>query len=207
MTKLNLGKLYKSYYTASHTPEMIEIERAQFLCISGQGDPSEPSYLDVLQALYSVAYTVKFMYKAIGKDFTVPKLEGIWSYDEAKYGRPSRAETSKVIPRSEWLYEMLLRMPEYVTEQDVNIAIEQVTKKKKIALAPKVAFITRTEGKVVQMLHVGPFDRESETLAMMLEYIQRHELKRNGNHHEIYLTDYRKTSPDKLRTILREPVI
>jgi hypothetical protein len=97
-------------------------------------------------------------------------------------------------------------MPDYVTKHDVKSAAETVVAKKQIQLAGDVEFYTMAEGKTVQMLHVGPFDKEPETLKEMKTCMQAHNFKKNGLHHEIYLSDFRKTAPEKLRTILREPV-
>ena len=97
-------------------------------------------------------------------------------------------------------------MPEFVTAEHLDIAVQQVLDKKQISLVKEITFFQMTEGKSVQMLHTGPFANEPETLAKMMEFIQLHQLQRNGLHHEIYLSDFRKTAPEKLRTILREPV-
>ncbi|WP_342332420.1 GyrI-like domain-containing protein [Pedobacter sp. FW305-3-2-15-E-R2A2] len=206
MEKLDLTKAYKAYYTATNQPELINIPAASFLSIEGIGDPSGQQYADKLQALYSVAYAIKFAFKALGKDFTVAKLEGLWSFDESKYPQLSMAEASVKVPRAEWRYRTMIRMPEFVTATQVDIAIRQVLDKKQISLVKEITFFQMTEGKSVQMLHTGPFANEPETLQKMMEFIQLHKLERNGLHHEIYLSDFRKTAPEKLRTILREPV-
>jgi hypothetical protein len=102
MDKLDLTKKYKSYYTAKTKPELVEIEKARFLSITGKGDPSEKAFAGKIQALYATAYTIKFMLKEKGKDFTVAKLEGLWWFDHKKYGGFSMDEAPKKIPRSEW---------------------------------------------------------------------------------------------------------
>lgn len=206
MEKLDLTKVYKAYYTASSQPELINIAAASFLSITGTGDPSGQQYAEKLQALYSVAYAIKFAYKALDKDFTVAKLEGLWSFDENKYAHLSMTEASVKVPRAEWNYRTMIRMPEFVTAEQVDIAIQQVLNKKQILLVKEITLFQMTEGKSVQMLHTGPFANEPETLQKMMEFIQLHGLEKNGLHHEIYLSDFRKTAPEKLRTILREPV-
>jgi hypothetical protein len=206
MEKLDLTKKFKKYYTAKKQPEVLEIEQAQFLSIIEKGDPSEKAYSDKLHTLYATAYAVKFMCKAIEKDFVVAKLEGLWSFDEEKFKNISMRDAPVKIPRSEWLYRMLIRMPEYVTEEQIYTAIETVVRKKQILMANEVELYTMNEGKVVQMLHVGPFSQEYETLEQMAHFIEAHTLKRNGLHHEIYLSDFRKTPSHLLKTILREPV-
>lgn len=206
MEKLDLTKQYKAYYTAANQPQLLDIPAAQFLSISGKGDPSEKPYLDHIQALYATAYTLKFMNKALGEDFVVAKLEGLWNFDEEKYPGLSMQEAPLKVPRSEWKYRMLIRMPDYVTGQQLNTAIQQIIAKKQIRLAAGVELFKMQEGKVVQMLHTGPFANEPETLQKMLDFIQANNLQKNGDHHEIYLSDFNRTPPEKLRTILREPV-
>lgn len=206
MEKLDLTKKYKSYFKAGNIPELVSIEPAQFISVTGQGDPAGEAFADRLQALYPLAYAIKFACKKAGRDFTVSKLEGLWWFDEAKYKDIPMAETPGLVPRSEWYYRLMIRMPDFVTEGDLHAAIKTVAAKKPAAAINEVTWFTMEEGMCVQMLHNGPFDREPETLALMLAFIQEKGLGRNGLHHEIYLSDFRKTSPDKYRTILREPV-
>lgn len=206
MDKLDLTKKYKRYYTAELQPEVVDIGPVGYLSITGQGDPSDPAFGDRIKALYSTAYTIKFMYKLQGNDFTVAKLEGLWWYDLKRYGGMAMNDAPTAIPRSEWEYRLLIRLPEYVLPADVKHAAAEVVSKKGIALAGSVSFHTLTEGKCVQMLHLGPFDKEPDTLAQLLSFCKEHGFRQNGLHHEIYLSDFRKTAPEKLRTILREPV-
>lgn len=206
MDKHDLTKKYKSYYTAKAKPELVEIEKAQFLSITGKGDPSGQAFAEKIQALYATAYTIKFMLKEKGKDFTVAKLEGLWWFDDQQYGGLTMSEAPKKVPRSEWQYRLLLRMPEFVTRQLADTVAKAVVEKKGITLAAEIGWYEMNEGKCVQMLHVGPFDKEPETLEKMNVFIQGGNLQKNGFHHEIYLSDFRKTPPEKLKTILREPV-
>ena len=206
MTKLDLTKEHKAYYTATSKPELLTIGKAQFLSITGKGDPSGKTYADKLQALYSVAYAVKFLYKAMDKDFVVAKLEGLWSFDEDKYAGLSADEAPLKIPRSEWNYRMLIRIPDFVTREQLERAVKTVVNQKQISLAAEIEWFEMEEGKVVQMLHKGPFSEEPETLKQIVAFCEEHRLSKNGLHHEIYLSDPRKTAPEKLKTILREPV-
>lgn len=206
MTKLDLTKEHKAYYTATSKPELLTIGKAQFLSITGKGDPSGQTYADKLQALYSVAYAVKFLYKAMDKDFVVAKLEGLWSFDEDKYAGLSADEAPLKIPRSEWNYRMLIRIPDFVTGEQLERAVKTVVNQKQISLAAEIEWFEMEEGKVVQMLHKGPFSEEPETLKQIVAFCEEHRLSKNGLHHEIYLSDPRKTAPEKLKTILREPV-
>ncbi|RPE13059.1 hypothetical protein EGT74_05860 [Chitinophaga lutea] len=206
MEKLDLAKKHKSYFTAKPKPELVEIENAQFISICGKGDPSGQQFTDNIEALYTVAYALKFIYKAKEKDFVVSKLEGLWWFDEEKFCNKTIASSSVEVPRSEWEYRLLIRLPDFVAEHDLEKAKETVLAKKKTALAGKVEYFTMSEGKSVQMLHVGPFSTEPQSLQQIGAFIETHKLSRNGLHHEIYLSDFRKTEPGKLKTILREPV-
>lgn len=206
MEKLDLTKQYKSYYTARTTPELVDIDPAYFLSLTGKGDPSGAAFADRLEALYATAYAVKFGSKLNGKDFIVPKLEALWWYDEQRFGQQAIADAPTEIPRSEWEYRLLIRMPGFVTEKDVREGIAKVRLKKKSDLAEAIEFYGLTEGKCIQILHIGPYATEPETLARIAEFSQANGLKQNGPHHEIYLSDFRKTAPEKLKTILREPV-
>lgn len=206
MEKLDLTKKYKPYFTAKEKPEFVDIEQAQFISITGKGDPSEQLFSEKIQALHSTAYALKFIHKAQGQDFTVSKLEGLWTFDEKKYGQPSITEASVKVPRSEWEYRLLIRMPDYVKKGDQEAAVATVLKKKGIELVKEIEFYTMAEGNSVQMLHVGPFSTEPKTLKIMEKFMQEHQLKKNGLHHEIYLSGFTKTEPNKLKTILREPV-
>ncbi len=113
MEKLDLTKQYKSYYSAKPIPALVDIGSARYVAIEGKGDPSGEVFAADLEALFPVAYVLKFHFKALGQDFSVPKLEGQWWFDMKKFGMPSLASAPAKVPRSEWLYRLLLRMPHY----------------------------------------------------------------------------------------------
>ena len=115
-------------------------------------------------------------------------------------------ESVQKVPRKAWEYRLLIRMPEYVTATEVEKAIQSVIVKKQVDRAQNISLHQMNEGKVVQMLHIGPFATEIETLLEMGKFMEANQMARNGLHHEIYLSDFRKTAPEKLKTILREPV-
>jgi len=207
MEKLDLSKKHKAYYTAKTNPEIVTIEKAQFLSITGKGDPEEKAFAERVEALYATAYTIKFQLKAQGQDFVVAKLEGLWWFDEQKRAGLSMVESATQVPRSEWEYRLLIRMPEFVDKKAVEESIKSVIERKGILLANELELFEMEEGKSVQMLHVGPFSEEPKTLALMLQFMEKNRLGKNGLHHEIYLSDFRKTAPAKLKTILREPVV
>jgi hypothetical protein len=206
MEKIDLTRKYKGYYTARPTPELVHIEKAHFLSVEGKGDPASAEFAELVQALYATAYAIKFNCKAQDKDFVVSKLEGLWWFDDQQYAGFTIDEAPVKIPRAAWEYRLLIRMPDFVSPAIVQTAIDEVVVKKEIPMAEKIEWFEMTEGKCVQMLHKGPFDREPETLKLMAAFIQTHQFQKNGLHHEIYLSDFRKTAPDKLKTILREPV-
>ncbi len=206
MEKLDLTKKHKTYFTADTKPEVVEVETAQYLSVSGKGDPSEKLFSENIQALYSTAYAVKFMHKRSGTDFIVSRLEGLWWFDEDKFGYPSLSEVPLRVPRAEWEYRLLIRLPDYVSNEDVQAGISTALAKKRIPNITGVGLFTMCEGTSVQMLHKGPFTAEPETLRQMNEFMKINRLTKNGPHHEIYLSDFNKTAQEKLRTILRAPV-
>lgn len=206
MGKLALTKKYKTYFNAKAKPEIVNIEKANFLSICGKGDPSGRDFAERIEALYPTAYVIKFACKANGNDFVVSKLEGLWWFDEKKYANKTITTASVEVPRSEWEYRLLIRLPDFVTKKDVDKALEKVRTEKNIPLTSQLEFFTMAEGKCVQMLHVGPYSTEPETLLKMGAFMDSGGFAKNGLHHEIYLSDFRKIAPEKLKTILREPV-
>lgn len=206
MEKLDLTKKYKSYYIAKPEPEIVNIEPAHFLSITGKGDPSERAFTNNIEALYPTVYTLKFMFKDQGKDFVAAKLEGLWWYDESKFQGKTMTSTTTEVPRSEWEYRLMIRLPEFVDEKAVLKSIQAAYAKKGNELIKQVEYFQLHEGKCIQMMHIGPFETEPVSLQKIMEYSAAHNLEKNGYHHEIYLSDFRKTAPEKLRTILREPV-
>lgn len=200
MSKLDLTKEFKSYYTAAMNPELVTIEKGLFVTITGKGDPNGEAFGEVTAALYAVAYGIKFSSKEKGRDFTVSKLEGFWWVDDPT------TDPLKVT-RDQWNYELAIRLPEAVTLSQFSEAVVAAEKKKKSAYIRQVDFKEIEEGLCVQMLHVGPFSEESVTLKKIDDFMQQHGWHMNGRHHEIYLSDYRKVAPEKLKTILRHPVI
>ncbi|MEN7550694.1 GyrI-like domain-containing protein [Rapidithrix thailandica] len=206
MEKTDLKKLFKNYYNASTQPELVSFGKAEFLSITGKGDPSSSSFKNSIQALYSVAYGIKFHYKSQGKDFVVAKLEGLWWFDNKRFGQPSMREAPLKVPRDEWQWRLLIRIPEYVEESQIQLCKEKVMQKKGLPLTDAVEYFEMGKGQFVQVLHQGPFDKEPESLAKLEAFMTQKRLKKAGLHHEIYLSDFTKTAPEKLKTILREPV-
>ncbi|HEX7757339.1 MAG TPA: GyrI-like domain-containing protein, partial [Niabella sp.] len=206
MEKLNLTRQFRSYFTAGTQPELVHIEAAQFLSVTGKGDPSGAAFKKHIEALYATAYTLKFTAKASNRDFVVSKLEGLWWFDENRFSVHSASEASLKVPRNEWEYCLLIRLPGFVTKKEVQEAQEIVLVKKQIIGAQYLSLFEMEEGLCVQLLHLGPFDREPESLEKITVFMNERKLTRNGVHHEIYLSDFNRTDPEKLKTILREPV-
>ncbi len=206
MDKLDLTKVDKVYFTAKKEPHVVSIGPAQYLSICGKGDPSGKDFTDHIGALYPVAYAIKFAFKEKKKDFVVSKLEGLWWYDEKKFPNKKMDSAVADVPRSEWQYRLLIRMPAFVTEKDVETASKKVADQKQLELAKSIGFFEMTEGKCIQMMHIGPFSTEPDSLKRLMDFSEQNSFERNGLHHEIYLSDFRRVEPSKLKTILREPV-
>ncbi|MHB1688458.1 MAG: GyrI-like domain-containing protein [Ignavibacteriaceae bacterium] len=198
MDKLDLTKEYKNYYLAKTKPELVKFDKVSYLTIKGKGEPAEKEFLEKTSALYPVAYGVKKICKNQHKDFGVPKLEGLWWVESNK--------PALTVPRTEWFWKLLIRMPNFVDKEILEQAIKEVTEKKKLAIANEVKFETINEGDLVSVLHIGSYATEPESIAQMEKFIAENKLSKNGLHHEIYLSDPNKTEPDKLKTILRQPV-
>lgn len=204
MEKVDLTKINKSYFSSKTIPEIVELGEYNYLSISGKGDPSSQMFSEDIQAMYSLAYAIKFASKP--KDFVVSKLEGLWSFDEKKYSKVTISDAPKLIPRSEWEYQLLIMLPNFISNEIVEQQKKVVFAKKGIEKVKGIEFLKLKEGKCVQILHFGPFDTEPESLLKIQEFCLKNNLGKNGLHHEIYLSDFRKTAPEKLKTILREPI-
>jgi len=197
-TKLDLKKEHKTYYKAKAIPEVVEFGEIPFLTIEGKGEPGGKEFTSKVEALYSLAYGVKNLCKKQGKDFVVPNLEGLWWVESDK--------PALEVPRGEWLWKLLIRMPEFVTSEIVEKAKVEVIKRRGIELVDEIKFEKLTEGKCVQVLHIGPYSTEPESLAKMRKLMEEKNLVENGLHHEIYLSDPRRVPEEKWKTILRQPV-
>jgi len=203
--KLDLTKTQKPYYTAPSVPQRITAPVAKFLSISGKGDPNGEAFAAATQALYTCAYSVKAIYKQQQQDFTVCKLEGLWWVDETRW-KVDGHHSALQVPREEWQWQLLIRMPEFVSAENAQQAIQTAMVKKQLPLLKDVTFISYEEGDCIQVMHTGPYSAEPATLQLMEDFMAKHQLKWNGKHHEIYLSDPRRVAPEKMKTILRQPV-
>lgn len=197
-TKIDFAKEYKQYYTAKNTPTIVEFGKIPYLSIEGKGEPAGNNFTKAVEALYPLAYAVKNICKKQGKDFGVPKLEGLWW---VKSNKPALE-----VPRSEWYWELLIRMPDFATSDILKNAQEEVFEKKGLGLINEIKFKTVNEGRCVQIMHIGPYSTEPETIQKMKDFMRKNNYTENGLHHEIYLSDPRKSVPGKMKTILRHPI-
>ncbi len=196
--KFDFLKEYKQYYTANGTPSVVEFGGITYLAIEGKGKPAGEAFTKAVEALYPLAYGVKNICKKQGNDFGVPKLEGLWWVDSKK--------TALEVPRSEWCWRLLIRMPDFATSNTINCAKETVYKKKGLELIREISFETIDEGKCIQIMHIGPYSTEHVTIKRIKDYMGENGFRESGLHHEIYLSDPRKTPPEKIKTILRQPI-
>ena len=198
--KIDLFKQYKVDYQQVKTPTLLTIEEAQYLAIEGQGTPGGSVFEDRIGALYAMACTVKMTRKFAGQqDYTVCKLECQWWLDDD-------SEDFDKVPQDQWHWKMLIRTPDEVTDVDLAEAQAKLLEKGKTVSVRDVMLESLTEGRCVQMLHIGPYNREGETFKQMKAYAQTQGLHFYGRPHEIYLSDCRRVAPERLKTILRYPV-
>lgn len=197
--KLDLYKQFKSEYAARRTPALVTVKAATYLAIAGAGSPQDPPFQAAIGAMYAVAFTIKMARKFAGRDYAVAKLEGLWWGGEpGKLIIDSRPET--------WRWKIMIRVPDFITARDRSAALAVLAKRGKGPLPARVKLETLTEGRCVQMLHVGGYDAEGPTIAAMDQCARAAGLRFTGRHHEIYLSDPRRVPAERLRTILRHPV-
>lgn len=201
-------KEYKEFYLPKNKPQIVTVPPMNYIAVRGKGDPNEEggAYKAAIGVLYAIAYTIKMSkmgdHRMAGYfDFVVPPLEGFWwqeGVDGADYGR-----------KEDFCWISVLRLPDFVTEADFAWAVEDATCRKKQDCSA-AELLTVDEGLCVQALHTGPFESEPETIAFMDRFLAENgyvtDITDHRLHHEIYLSDARKTTPDRWRTILRHPV-
>ncbi len=192
--KIDLYKLHKPEYVTPKQPAFVDVKTARYLAVEGQGKPGSELFQAQVGALYGAAYTIKMTGKSAGRgDFKVCALEGLYSdIDHEKH-------TMK--------WKLLIRVPDFVTERDLLEAVTALMKKGKGGEAGNVRIETLKEGTCVQALHVGPYDEEAATMARMEAFAKENGRVLGSPHHEIYLSDPRRVPPERLRTILRFPLV
>jgi len=203
MEKVDFKQTLKHLYQPGRADfELVEVPEMQFLMIDGHGDPNTAlAYQQALEALYGLAYKLKFLSKQqLGRDYVVPPLEGLWWAEEMDAFTTQR-------DKSQWSWTMLIMTPEWATPGLFEQAVAVVAAKDPPAALDKLRLEVYREGLCAQILHLGSYDDEAPTLARLHhEWMPAHSLTFNGLHHEIYLSDPRRVAPEKLKTILRQPV-
>jgi hypothetical protein len=203
MSKLDLKKDLKHLYNPSAKEvTLVDVPPLHFLMADGSGDPNtSQAFRDAMMAVYSVAFTLKFMIKqGGGVDYTVMPLEGLWWTDDM--GRFS------LDAKGVWLWTVLIAQPDFITAEQVGAAVEETHKKRDPAALSLVRFEPYHEGLAAQIMHIGSYSAEAPTIMRLHGWIAEHgyEYQGAGRHHEIYLSDPRRTAPEKLRTVIRQPV-
>lgn len=201
-------KEYKEFYMPKAVPEIVNVPRANYIAVRGQGDPNEEggAYQQAMSVLYAVAYTLKMSHKTDRKiegffEYVVPPLEGFWwqeGVDGIDYGS-----------KSTYCWVSVIRLPDFVTKADFDWAVETAAKKKKLDCS-SAEFLTVDEGLCVQIMHLGSYDDEPASVEKMEQFLALNgyetDITDERRHHEIYLSDARKTPPEKRKTVIRHPI-
>lgn len=201
-------KEYKALYIPKNKPSIVTVPKCNYIAVRGKGNPNDEQgeYMTTIGLLYAIAFTIKMSYKGDHKiegyfEYVVPPLEGFWWQEGIKGINYEHKESFQFIS--------VIRLPDFVTKEDFDWAIGEATKKKKTDFSA-VEFFTYDEGECVQCMHIGPYDNEPETVAAMHAYMEQAgytlDITDNRYHHEIYLSDPRKTAPEKLKTVVRHPI-
>ena len=201
-------KEYREFYLPKNRPEIVTVPKANYIALRGHGDPNEPggAYQKAIEVLYSVAYTLKMSYKTDHKiegffEYVVPPLEGFWWQDGV--------DGVDYSDKASFHWISVIRLPDFITEKDVEWAVQTASQKKKMDCSP-AEFLTVDEGLCVQIMHIGAYDDEPATVAVLDRFLAENGYVNDFSpirlHHEIYLSDARKTAPDKLKTVIRHPI-
>lgn len=201
-------KEYKEFYMPKKQPEIVEVPKANYIAVRGTGDPNEEggAYKQAIGLLYAVAYTLKMSYKTDHKiagffEYVVPPLEGFW-WQEGVDG-------INYADKAAFKWISVIRLPDFITREDFDWAVETASKKKKLDCS-SAEFLTIEEGLCVQIMHIGSFDSEPESVALMDKYLAENgcenDFSESRLHHEIYLSDVRKSAPEKWKTVIRHPI-
>lgn len=202
MSKIDFKKEWKVLYRPSKKDfQLVNVPDMMFLKVDGKGTPGvDPAYMTALETLYAMSYKVKFLSKKMGKDYVVPPLEGLWWADDMATFTTSR-------DKSQWQWTMMIMTPEWITGEMIDAARKDVAAQKDLPGLSKLCWESYQEGLCVQILHLGSYDDEGPVLARLhQEWMPEKGYTFNGLHHEIYLSDPRRVEPQKLKTILRQPI-
>ncbi|MTI22618.1 hypothetical protein E1176_16420 [Fulvivirga sp. RKSG066] len=196
---LSVGELASNYYQAGSEPKIVELNQYNYLMISGVSSPQDERFLKSMEAIYAVAYALKSHYKAVSKDFVVAPMEAQWWAEG-----PGTFEDT---PMENWHWNIMIPMPEFITEDIVDLCIANTLKNKVTPYLNEVSLKPLNEGKTIQLMHIGCYLEEAPSIKKIMDLAERKGLSVNGHHHEIYISDPMKTPVEKLKTILRYPVI
>ncbi len=197
--KIDLKKVYISCYRAKTSVDFVRVPMIQYLTFQGKGNPNtSPEFEEAMGVLYGLAYTAKFLSRDLGQDFTIMPLEGQWWSD------PPEAFCS--VAKDLWLWKVMIALPEVVTPSLIKNAEEVLRKKKNPPGIEKAKIETLEDGLSAQFLYIGPYADEAPFIADMHTHVKEQGYKLRGHHREIYLSDPRRTAPEKLKTIIRHPV-
>lgn len=205
MKKIDFKKELKHLYAPGKKEVVIiDVPELDFLMIDGEGDPNtSQDYKDAIEALFSVSYDIKFSVKkgTLAIDYGVMPLEGLWWVDDmSKFN---------VNEKDEWKWTAMIMQPGNedfaICQKDVDASIEKVKKKKDLPALPRLRYEKYKEGPSAQIMHIGPFSEEGPTIQKIHDHIEENVCKPRGKHHEIYLSDFRRAAPEKLKTIIRQP--
>lgn len=202
MKKIDLKKELKDLYAPSKKEiTIIDVPKMNYLMIDGRGNPNtSQEYKDAIEVLYALAYELKFMVKreGVGVDYVVMPLEGLWwTEDMTQFS---------IENKDIWKWTAMIMQPEYMTKDLFDKGLEQVRKKKRLPALSKIRFEGLHEGLSAQVLHIGPYSAEGPTIRRLHDYIKGHDHQPRGKHHEIYLSDPRKSKPEKMKTVIRQPI-
>ena len=214
-------KEYKEFYMPKNKPEIVTVPKANYIAVRGKGNPNEidGAYQKAISILYAVAYTLKMSYKTEHKiegffEYVVPPLEGFWWQDYVVpplegFWWQDNVDGIDYADKAAFNWISVIRLPEFITQKDFEWAVETASEKKKLDCS-SAEFLTVDEGLCVQIMHIGAFDDEPQTVALMDEYIAQNgyenDITESRLHHEIYLSDARKVAPEKWKTVIRHPI-
>ena len=197
-------KKERELYLPKNQPELIDVPELQFLTISGKGNPNSNIFSEYIGVLYALSYAIKMTLKKGNElhdyfDYTVYPLEGIWDITEE-----AKKRYKGTIDKNDLVFKLMIRQPDFVNKSFFEEMMTLTKKKKPHALLKEVKFEKITDGRCVQMMHVGSYDKESESFEVMEAFAEKNNLLRSSKvHREIYISDFRKVAPEKLKTILR----
>jgi len=201
MPKIDLKKENKEfYYPSTKEVSVVELPLMKFLMIDGQGDPNtSKEYQDAMETIFPVSYKTKFTSKKEkSQDYVVMPLEGLWWTD--------KMEEFSMADKGSWKWTVMIRQPDFIRQNTINKAIKELEKKKDLPALSKLRFEDFQEGKAVQIMHIGPYgEAEAPAVRKLHDFIENKGYKLSGKHHEIYISDMRRTKPEKLKTIIRQP--